>query len=305
MTTQQMVDELQAALGNRQDITDARYVQWLNWAQYDLCGFHRKRAFPSLRFRVLEGKFIMNIPIVTGTAQAGGADNEIILAAATNQVDNYFVDCVVELTAYSGTAPDNLLNQRRMIVDYDSALSIATVDEDWDVSPDASTTYTIYRREFDIEDFTELDPADELWAIEKMETIRGTAVDKTTWDKLTGLDGTSAVAETPGEFARRGNTILLDSWIEAALALRAWYYRYPTPLDSTVPAGESELPETWHEIIVLGAIWRGFERLMEPDRADAAFGKYVNMAVNKANQYQIGDEFVSRQMKARSYYVKL
>lgn len=305
MTTQQMIDELQLALGNRQDITPARYTQWLNWAQYDLCGFHTKRVFPSLRFRVLEGKFLMTIPVVTGTAQAGGANNEIILAAATDQADDYFVDCVVKLTAYSGTAPDSLINQTRIIVDYDGATDTATLDEAWDVNPDANTTYEIYRREFDIETFTTFSPRTHLWAIEKLETVRGSSITKVLWQDLLGLDGRTGTSDTIGKFARRGNTLLLDAWISTATSLRAWYYKYPTELDSTVPDGVSELPEPWHEIILLGGIWRGFEKLMEPARADEAFDKYQDEATNRMNQYQLGDEFIQRSIKARSYHVEL
>lgn len=305
MTTQEMLDELQAALGNRQDITDARYTQWLNWAQYDLCGFHRKRAFPSVRFRALEGKFIMNISVVTGTAQAGGADNEIILAAATTGADDYYVDCVVELTAYSGTAPDSLLTQKRIITGYDSATTTATLDEDWTVNPDANTTYKIYRREFDIETATTLDPRVTLWAVERMETIRGTQVEKVIWEDLLGIDGTNATGAEPTEFARRGNTILLDKWITGSLALRVWYYRYPPLLDSNTPAVESVLPEAWHEVILLGAIWRGHENLMEPERAEEAFDIYRNAATNRLSQYQIEEEHIKRNMKVSSYYVEL
>lgn len=305
MTTQELIDELQATLGNRQDITDERYVQWLNWAQYDLCGFHRKRLFPSIRFRALEGKFIMNIPVISGTAQAGGADNAIILAAGTTGADDWFVDCVVELTDYTGTAPDGLLNQKRMVVDYDSGSLTITVDEDWDVNPDASTTYSIYRREFDLLTFTSLDPTDELWAVEKMETIRGTGLDKVDWDELTGLDGTNALSATPEKFARYENSLMFDYWINEALSLRAFYYRYPTQLDAGAPDVEPIIPEAWHEVILLGAIWRGHEKLMEPDRADVAKAQYIDAAINRLSQYDIEEKSIERGLKARSYNVRL
>lgn len=305
MTTQEMIDELQAALGNRQDIADARYVQWLNWAQYDLCGFHRKRAFPSLRFRALEGKFIMNIPVVTGTSQGTAEDNEIVLAASVDEDDDYFVDCVISLTDYDGDEPEGLTGQTRMIVGYDGASGTVTVDEDWDVNPDSDTTYEIYRREFDIETFTSLDPRVNLWAIERFETIRGTEVKKVDWEELINLDGTDALADTPTRFARRGNTILFDNWITNALSLRAWYYQYPPMLDDGSPDVESVLPEAWHEVMVLGAIWRGHERLMEPERAEEAFNIYQNEATNRLNQYQIEEEHIERGLKARSYYANL
>lgn len=305
MTTQEMIDELQASLGNRTDITAARYTTWLNWAQYDLCGFHRKRMFTPARFRVLEGRVVANITIDSGLATAQSSTTVTIGSLAGTYDDDEFNDCVVKVTAHAATAPDGLLNQVRMITDYVGATGQITIDEVWDTNPDAQTTLEIYRRVFDLETLTGLDPDEDLWVIERLETLRGTEIEKKDWEDLINVDMTTAIAETPSEYARRGDSIIFDSAIEDELSLRFWYYRYPTLLSSTTPTVECELPEAWHEIVILGAIYRGFEKLMEPDRALEAKAQYVDEATNRITAYQLEDEHIERNLKARSYNVEL
>lgn len=305
MTAGEMIDELQASLGNRTDITDARYATWLNWALYDLCGFHRKRMFTPARFRVLEGKIVFTISPVSGTVTAAAAGTVTVGGWAATYVDDYFNDCVIEVTAHSGTAPDGLLNQTRVITDYTGASGLITIDEDWATNPDTDTTISIYRRIFDLETLTGLDPDDALWAIERLETLRGTEIEKKDWEDLINVDISEATAEVPEEYARYGDTLIFDSAIEDDLALRMWYYRYPTAFDSANQTVECELPESWHEIVVLGAIYRGFEKLMEPDRALEAKAQYVDEATNRITAYQLEDEHIERQLKARSYHAEL
>lgn len=289
MTTQAMIDELTASMGNRTDITTARYVQWLNWSLYDLCGFHRKRLLPSLRFRVLEGKFIMNIAVVTGTAQAGAATT-ITLESGSSAVDDFYNDMIIELDD----------NQTAIITDYDGTTLIATVDATWTTNPGATTDYSIYVREVGILTYAGLSPNDAIWAIEKLETLRGTELEKKDWMELIGIDATNAIGDIPSEYARRGTSLLFDIAINEALALRGWYYRYPTVLAEATPTIECELPEYWHEVVVLGAIYRGFEKLMEPERADLARTHYVDEAANRITQAQLEDGHVQRQVKLRS-----
>jgi hypothetical protein len=65
------------------------------------------------------------------------------------------------------------------------------------------------------------------------------------------------------------------------------------------------IPEAWHEVIILGALWRGHEALMEPERADVARAQYVDEALNRLNQYAIEEEHIERGLRARSYNVEL
>lgn len=75
--------------------------------------------------------------IANGTAQAGGAATEIILAAATAQADDYFNGAIVYITGGTGAG------QSREISDYTGATDIATVSPAWETNPDATSTYSI------------------------------------------------------------------------------------------------------------------------------------------------------------------
>lgn len=299
MTTGEMIAELRASLGNRTDITDARYVTWLNWAQYDLCGFHQKRVFPSLRFRGLEAKFFLNLPVVTGQVTAF-TDSTFTLSGVL-QPDGFFDDCVVRITGHTGTPPDNLIGQTRSIVAYSGVTGVATIDEDWDVNPDTDTEYEIYQREFDLEEFGNISVSTDLWAIERVETLRGYEIHGKDWEDIVHRDPRSSIGRLPSEYARRGNYIIFDIAPEEPISLRIWYYRFPPMLTATDPDQESVLPEAWHEIVVLGAVWRGHEALMEPARAEEAFTVYKDRATHRINQYQIEDRQISRGLKVRSY----
>lgn len=289
MTTQEMIDELTLSMGNRTDIAAARYVLWLNWALYDLCGFHRKRLLPSLRFRVLEGKFMMTVPVVTGTS-TGGTSTTIILAVGSSAVDDYYNDMVIELSD----------SQIAIITDYDAGTLTATVDVAWTTTP-TTETYSIYMREVNINTYANVDPHDVMWAIEKLETLRGTDIVKKEWMELVGIDITAATGDIPDTYARRGDTLLFSIAIDTALSLRGWYYKFPTVLDVATPTVECILPEYWHEVIVLGAVYRGFEKLMEPERAAEAKGQYVDEAANRVTQAQMEATTIDWHVKHRSY----
>ena len=76
-------------------------------------------------------------PIVhSGTAQAGAADT-ITLAAAASAVDDYYNGMKVRLTGGTGSG------QIRTIIDYVGSTKVATVDSNWSVNPDATTTYAV------------------------------------------------------------------------------------------------------------------------------------------------------------------
>jgi len=117
MTTAELIEELAAKLGNRTDITDERYVRWLNWSMLDIGGFHRQKLFPSVWFHELEDTILFTLAPLTGTVVAATGTTVTLDTTAVAQAD-YYNDTVIELTDYTGTAPDGLLGQERLILDY-------------------------------------------------------------------------------------------------------------------------------------------------------------------------------------------
>lgn len=75
----------------------------------------------------------------TGTAQAGSAST-ITLAAGASGDDDAYNTFVVRITAGTGSG------QERVVSDYVGATKVATVSEDWDTNPDATSVYDVIDR---------------------------------------------------------------------------------------------------------------------------------------------------------------
>lgn len=76
--------------------------------------------------------------ITSGTAQGAGAnDNQIQLAAGASAIDGAYDPAVVVLVGGTGSG------QSRLILQYDGATKMATVDRTWKVNPDDTSEYLI------------------------------------------------------------------------------------------------------------------------------------------------------------------
>lgn len=80
--------------------------------------------------------FTSDYTAVTGTAQAGAAST-ITLAAGASATDDEYNNLYIVITGGTGSG------QTRRITDYVGSTKVATVDEDWDTQPDATSTYSI------------------------------------------------------------------------------------------------------------------------------------------------------------------
>jgi hypothetical protein len=277
----ELIDEVKKSLGNRTDITDARYVRWLNWSLYEICGFHKKRMFTPPRFFSLEKKLLFSYTPETGAWQAADSTS-ITLAATASSVDDFYVDTVI-----------NVDSQDRLIVAYNGTTKVATIDSAWTTTPTVASTYMIYRKWFDIEDDIGYSDLDTLHAIERMEfASTGGPVTQKTWRSLINKD--PVVYGTPSEFARYGDKIVFDTCIEGATTFRLYTYMFVTLFDVDVLTATSPLPQTWDECIVLGAIYRGFGKLMEPEREAQAKEDFLSSVINQ--RYYMTFEDKDKQM---------
>lgn len=303
MTVEAMITELKASLGNRNDISNARYASWLSWAQEDICGFHRKRQFPPVRFRELEKDTLFKISTETGDCGASSSVSQIQLDSGSAEGDaDYYNDRVVELTAYdeSGAGqdtPSGLLNQKRVIWDYaGSASYLADVWPDLSVAPDSYTDYTIYQRVFSLVDDVGIDPDQVVHAVEKIERIdTGAPLKFKSWEELTGKDFTNVTDDVPTSFARWGDSLIFDPTPSAECVLRVYYYKYPSEITITgMTTATPELPRPWHRVILAGAVWQGFEKLLEPIRSSEARARYVDQATGTVSSVQAENRHVQR-----------
>lgn len=282
-----IVDEVQKALGNRTDISQARYLRWLNWAMFDLCGFHRKRLFPAKRFHELEGQTLFTLTVLSSTAQAGSSSTTIVLNAGASAIDDYYNDWVVSYD-----------DEEMVITDYVGSTKAATIDGTWDTTPSTADEYTLHRKRVPLSDATGL-AANRIWTIMRLETVtEGSKLTQKDWRKVIG--GAATQLDQPGVFARYGDSLIFKTAPETSVSFRCYYYRQPTQITAANLAQEVDLSPEWHEMLVLGAIWRGHERLMEPERATEAKRQYVDEAGNRLDDYMIEELFIDRGMKVRS-----
>ena len=113
----------------------------MNWALLDVCGMHRKRLFRPQRFHVLEESTTFSLPVHSFTVGSDDGDNYLELSGDTED-DDYYNDMVVKITDYDETSagtdtPDGLLDQVRLIKDFNGTTDVATVTEDWTENPRA------------------------------------------------------------------------------------------------------------------------------------------------------------------------
>lgn len=75
--------------------------------------------------------------VITGTAQSGSTSSEIVLAAGSSSLNNFYNGWAIVITGGTG------VGQYNIIVDYDGTLKTAAVLPSWIVTPDNTTTYAL------------------------------------------------------------------------------------------------------------------------------------------------------------------
>lgn len=92
----------------------------------------------------------------TGTAAAGAAGS-LTLASGAKAIDDYYVGCIIRTTGGTGgggTGGAN--NQARIITDYVGSTKVASVEPNWETTPDATTTYDILHTELSLLKYSDL-----------------------------------------------------------------------------------------------------------------------------------------------------
>lgn len=295
MTTGDMIAEVQGALGNRSDFLSPnvgynRIISWLNWSQYELCGFHKERILSPRRFHCLEDDVTLSTTVIAQlVAQGTPADLSAVFINGGNNAVDFYKGWVVSTTGYQAglTPPAGILGQTRVIRSYDGSPSLlAHVWPLWNVAPDAFTTITLYKRIYSFVSDLNLDPNLTIWSVERMEKVDdGTEIVQRPWVDLVGLD--PKVINQPGFFARRNANLWFDNTPDQQYYFRVYFYKFPPKLSSASLAATPIFPEYWHQVIVEGAVWMGYSKLMEPLRAAEKKQEWIDMAGNKQDEFTI------------------
>jgi hypothetical protein len=153
--------------------------------------------------------------------------------------------------------------QKRVVIDSAGALTsdcVMTVHKTWDVTPDATTTFKLYKRMFKFianpitGSYTDyhisVDAKREISDVLKVIDVEG-QTDLGIIDRTDVLTGTIISNSPASAYARFGDTLYLDSAYDSLRTYQMFYYRHPTALAlyDDVP----DLPEPFHEAVVMWA----------------------------------------------------
>ena len=290
MTLEEITDMVWEVLGEPSDLDPdtvngaARLTRYVNMAQRDVSHYR----FPDghiLRFPVLEAESFFQIKTASGTINGAVTTSDKTVTLST--------DVGVEADRYNGwvikCGSDTLF-----ITDYSGA-RVATLNKAWPSAHADATAFTLYKRYMRMvrssdawaaDDFI-LDPVTGLYSIQLLENVTTQIVVPLSERTNSGVASLLTVG-TPQEYWLRGNAIYFDVPVENTDWYRLEYLRNPTDLDSTDLANERpELPEVWHEAVMLRAIWWGFLRSQEPAMKYTAKGDFEDCMLRTRQQLEL------------------
>jgi hypothetical protein len=235
-----------------------RLLSWVNQAVVRIANW----SFPDgaiLRARsLLKKMYFQNKAALTGTALSATADSLTWIGLTPLNTVNQFNGWLITTTGGIGEG-----QTREIIacVGANAANCVMTVHKTWDVTPDATTTFKLYKRMFkllpvvvvgSVSDYhIYLDPISNISDVLKITDIEG-STDLSIVDYNDVLTGTRISNSPPSSFARLGDEIWFDSAYDTARSYELTYYKHPTllALATDVP----ELPVPFHEAIVEWAV---------------------------------------------------
>jgi hypothetical protein len=190
--------------------------------------------------------------------------------------DGQYEGWVLEVTSGDGDG------QIRYIYRYDGATQTAYLTEAFDTEPEVGDTVKLYKR------FEMLLPNAHAWSAAHIALPETTDRSRSTGNLLEVLsivdvvnrrelvpavgkekfEGNLTAVGTPTEWFRYGNRIYYDVNVDEMIKYEVEYYRMP--MNMTLDTEYPELPEVWHEAMVLWGVWHIFKRKMEATLAYAA-----------------------------------
>jgi hypothetical protein len=268
MTFEEMKTDVWGNLGNPSNLdpsSSSTIGEWVNRG-YKKILFWKLPNGRLLRFRCTEGEVFFKTTVKTGTAEDGSSSTITLKSGAVGANDDQYNGWLVRLTGGTGSG------QVRLVTDYNGTNRVATVHKAWDITPDSTSTYTLYKRFTKILESGDvgasenliLSPISSLYTISKITDLEDgkdllPAERTETWaDELTE----DAI---PEEYLLRGNSLFFNTAYSSERWYRMEYVKIPADLSSD--EDEPEIPEPWHEAIVLWATWRGLRYMQESNEA--------------------------------------
>jgi len=268
---QQMEAELWEMLGEPSDVDpttfggpgELKLRRWLNEGQRRIANW----KFPDghlIRFPCLYESMFWQAIVKVGTLQ-GGTTTTVVFSGIDSQIgteDDRYNGWRVEITGGTGAG------QSAVIMDYAGGGKVGTLNKTWGVSPDGTSIYSMTKK-FALllptvnpwaTEHIMLSPVDSVVDIMKIEDVEDlTTLDE--GDRTESYIGTFEDIGNPLSWIFYGNRVLFDVAPSESRWFRIEYYRQPTEL--VLATDVPEIPEGWHQGIVMWARWWGFARAQE------------------------------------------
>lgn len=193
-------------VADKDDIVDRTWDEVLTGATHNVTNSSGKRL------RQIEAAFV----ITSGTAQAGGT-NTITLASGESVTDNIFNGDRVVIVGGTG------IGEHGIIIAYDGGTKIATMSQDWVITPDVTSEYDITPADVDVETIENSKAAaDNLkldydgTGLDKSNSTIGTATNLTTNNDKTGysISGSKTTLDALNDIsAAQVNTEVVDALV--------------------------------------------------------------------------------------------
>ncbi len=232
----------------------ARILKWLNRG-YNRVWSWKFRDGTLLRFPSAYATVNFKSTVYEDTASSGSAGG-LVLPAGFSSVDDYYNNWVISLDSGTGSG------QTRFVADYAGSSLNAVPAEDFSTAPDSDTVFTLSKRfvkfvgsgASDAGDNLVLDPTEDFGVVLKVtdledEQVLGQA------NRSQNYAGSLTETGTPSSYYFYGNAIYFDVVPDAARWYQMEYYKQPSEL--TTKDDEPDVPNIWHEGILLYALWWG------------------------------------------------
>jgi hypothetical protein len=274
MTTEEMIVEVFEALGEPSDLFPytsgtvvvdmttvgaIKILKWLNRGYKRILNW----KFPNghqVRFPVQQGEIFFSTVVKSGTV-ASATPTEVTLDGGVMANDDQYNGWIVEILAGTGQG------QVKVIVDF-TAARVATLADAWDTVPDGTSTYALYKRSYsfrgaaavDVSENIPLNPIDQIASVLKITDVEG-VMDLAVGGGIEGFSSGLLSHGTPSSYILLGNRIVFDVAADEVIWYRMEYSKVPEEL--ALALDEPELPETFHEALILYAQWIGLRRSQE------------------------------------------
>lgn len=234
-----------------------KLIDWVNRGYQRILGWKFKDG-RLLRFDSLIKELFFKTAVKSGTL-GSATDKTATFPAGFSATNDFYNEWVLYISGGTG------VGQYRAVVDYVGATLTATVHTAFDTTPDATSTFELYKGFYEIKEPAEEGASDNIVLSDraKMLTVikmtdMNDRFDLATKERTEQFSGSYADVGIPSTYWTEGYKIRFD----IAPDEERWYKMKYIGMPPTLLTGAEVpmIPANWHEGIVLWATWWGLRR---------------------------------------------